>query len=830
MKKILKRYGYLFIAGIIPFLILLIVYYLKDATPFGDHSLLTIDFFHQYGPMLGELFDRIKNGSSLIYSFSMGMGQPFFLNFFNYLSSPFNIVIFLFKRSDLLMSYSFIVAIKVIFSSINMAILFNYKFKRKYIFIPLCILYAFNAYFVAYYWNIMWLDGLVFLPLIILGIEKLIKENKCLLYCLSLAITLYSNFFMGYMICIFSVLYFIAFLFINTNSFNWKDVFAKVRNFFVYSLIAGGLCAFFLIPLYFSLKGISATGDVFPTSQYYDFTLKEFIFNHFSGVGSTVLKSGITCAPNISCGILCLALFFVFLINKKIDFKIKIGYVLILLFFISCFFIPQLDFIMHAFHVPNDLPYRYSFLYCFTMVLIGGYAINKIEDVNALLILIIYLFMMIFVSLISKFEIVNISQNMIYFNYIAITIYFISYLIYRFLRKFIVIPLIIIIVTVSVECIITINNNWLVDQSVSYFYHDYDKMEEVINKIKKDDKEVYRIERKNLLTHSDPTWYGYYGLTGFSSMEYENVAILHNKLGIAGNSINSYYYKKNTPIYDMMFNLKYYLDNSYDDIPVSSNKYNLGLMFGVNQDIINWNLDSNDIDNQNNFLEKASGISNVLEYVDDIDNELYYKSNSGTLIKYNIARPGKYYLLLDNTLINYIYVNNTMYYTNNDYIIPEYLAANNPVLYEYNENYIIEFFVEDITDLYIEYNVAENLLLYRLNEEKMQEAFDILSSNKVKVNAFKEDNITGTVNLKNDLVIYTSIPYDKGWNVFVDNVKVDTFKIGDALLGFSMPSGKHTIVLKYYALYKDIGLVISILSFASLVLIQCKKVKKDKKI
>ena len=53
------------------------VYYLQDVAPFGSKSLLTIDFFHQYGPMLGELVDRIRNGQNLVYSFYMGMGLRF---------------------------------------------------------------------------------------------------------------------------------------------------------------------------------------------------------------------------------------------------------------------------------------------------------------------------------------------------------------------------------------------------------------------------------------------------------------------------------------------------------------------------------------------------------------------------------------------------------------------------------------------------------------------------------------------------------------------------------------------------------------------------------
>ena len=75
-------------------------------------------------------------------------------------------------------------------------------------FIPISLLYGFCAYFVAYYWNIMWLDGMVLLPLITLGIEYIINKEKPFLYIVSLVIMLFANYFIAYMICIFSVLYF----------------------------------------------------------------------------------------------------------------------------------------------------------------------------------------------------------------------------------------------------------------------------------------------------------------------------------------------------------------------------------------------------------------------------------------------------------------------------------------------------------------------------------------------------------------------------------------------------------------------------------------------
>lgn len=42
--------------------------------------------------------------------------------------------------------------------------------------------YALSAFMAAYAWNVMWTDCLVLAPLIILGVEQLVKEKK--LHCI----------------------------------------------------------------------------------------------------------------------------------------------------------------------------------------------------------------------------------------------------------------------------------------------------------------------------------------------------------------------------------------------------------------------------------------------------------------------------------------------------------------------------------------------------------------------------------------------------------------------------------------------------------------------
>ena len=222
IKSLIKNNLIIILTIITGLIIISLIYYLQEVAPFGNYSLLQIDFFHQYAPMLGEYYDRIKNDLNLIYTFNSGLGLPLFRNFLNYLSSPFNLIILLFNKSNLLMSFSIIIGLKAVIASTTMVYFLSKNFAFKsFALIPLAILYGFCAYFGAYYWNIMWLDGMVFLPLIVLGIENIINKNKFLLYIISLALMIISNYFIAYMICIFSVLYFIIYLIIKTEKLHW---------------------------------------------------------------------------------------------------------------------------------------------------------------------------------------------------------------------------------------------------------------------------------------------------------------------------------------------------------------------------------------------------------------------------------------------------------------------------------------------------------------------------------------------------------------------------------------------------------------------------------
>ena len=827
---------------IIALTIICIIYVLNEVTPFGNKSLLQVDFFHQYGPMLGELYDRVHNFSSLIYSFNMGLGLPLFRNFLNYMSSPFNIIMLFFKRNDLLTSYSVIIGLKAVVSSVSMVYYLGKKYKTTELYlIPFGLIYAFSAYFSAYYWNLMWIDGMVYLPLITLGIERIIDDGKWKTYTIWLAIMMLANYYIGYMICIFACLYFIVYSF---NKFVFKKgEFVKSLKTFVRdgvkfadaSLLAAGIIAVVLIPLYFSISSISATGGEIPTSQYYLFTVSDFLKYHFSGVMPTVFASGDITAPNVSCGILAFFLLIAFIVNVEVPVKEKIGYIILLGFFIVAFFFAPLDYILQGFHVPNDLPYRYSFIYSFILILISVYSFRNIKTLNYRMTMLIYIILSVVLMVLASEEYIGISENMIYTNMIILGIYFVFYSIAYANKVDLKIVYVVMIVLSIGDVLLSVNEHFDVSQIVDSFYADYDNVRNKLDYINDNDSELfYRIERENRLTLNDTSWYNYYGMTSFSSMNYENMAILEHNLGMAGNVINSYIYNQSTPIYDTMFDIKYFIGNSrdnkrytlllnsFDDI--YKYDYNVGLGYGVNKNIDNWNREYTDpFKMQNEYMELATGVDNVLVPISYTNSETVYKNGNQGVVKYIYNNPGdNLYFYSDNYNVDFIILNGCLYYNNSNYLYyDDTISELYYQLEDYGEKHIINFISDqNQVVIYVGYSYDDNrdIKLYTINHYNFDKAIQKLRSNKLNITKFKETRIEGNINLSDDMVVYTSIPYDSGWHVLVDGESVKTRALSKSLLAFDASSGEHDVVIYYRVKGLTIGIIVSILSISLLVI------------
>ena len=869
---------YIFLSSLIAFIITQLVAYCFDLIPYGDMTILRMDLYHQYGPLFGELYDRITSGESLIYSWNSGLGSTFLGNFYNYLSSPFSLIILLFGHKNITEAISCMIMLKAVFSAGT----FTYYIKKSLgqhsaITAGFGILYAFCGYFVAYYWNLMWLDAMVFFPLVILGIEKIIKKGKPALYCISLAVIMFSNYYMAYMVCIFSVLYFLTYYFANyplNQKFDItadsKSVIFKLKNslffssglkFAVFSLVAGCLAAVALLPLITVLSQSSATSGSMPTNVMKYFSTFDFLANHLASTEATIRSSGDAVLPNVYCGILTVFLIPLYLYSKKIPIREKAANVILLAVLYFSFNINYLNFIWHGFHFPNDLPYRFSFMYSFVLLTMAVKALINIREYTGRQLLSVGIGLIAFIILVEKITSNNVNDTSLLFSLIFAAGYVVILYLFKDKRFQTSAVSVLLLCTVSSEIALGNTEKYSMNQSKTNYLEGYDDFRQVKSRLDEYNGDtLYRMELTDSRTTMDPCWLDYNGVSVFSSMAYESVANLQQQVGLYGNFINSYTYSMQTPVYNAMFGLKYIVNNdekvrmntelmnelfSVNNYTAYENRYPLSVAFAINKAASRW--DASIYDNpfvaQSDFFRLASGVDGVFSRI-DINEVSYGNINAFSENSFDdgLFRFSK---ITDNQSGNACF-EFTPEVTQNVYIYIDSKSIDSVLVssddFSNNVNSINEPHIYDVgvvpagQTVFVDVNFKSEsnsgtlaFCIYGLNQDKFEEGYDNLLKGNFNISKSSDTFVAGSLNAQTDSTVFTSIPFDSNWRVYVDGERLDRnklYKISDALLAFDVPAGEHTIVFNYYSSGLIVGEFISCITIIIATVIIILKRKK----
>jgi len=858
--KIFYKNRYVFLTTVLATACIAVIYVIFSVFPFGSITVMRMDLYHQYGPLFAELYDRIVEHKSLLYSWNTGGGSSFLGNYLNYLSSPLSFLIFLFDKEDISYAITFIVAFKCILSATSFSYYLKKSFnKDNYFLSAFGILYAFSAYFLAYYWNVMWLDAMIMLPLIALGIEKIFKTGDIKLYTVSLVILFFANYYMGYMCCIFAVLYFFV-CFINTYSndgkLNENAVYEKkystkalMNNVFINrgvkfafaSIIAALICAITLVPVFMILKNSSATSGTFPQTFKSYFDLLDLITSHFALLETTIRSSGDNVLPNIYTGILTFILLPLFLVNNKIKLKEKSTYVVLIIFFVFCFNNNCAEYIWHAFHFPNDLPYRYSYMYSFIIAVMGYKTILNFKGIKVKDIAYTGLAIISFVIICQKFLTNKMTNSTIYATIIFVTLWcgFLFLLKNKNAQKKTV--SFVLVTFILCETIISSIVGLPLNQDNKNYKENYKTYTDAINYIDNKDSGFYRTELCYLNTRMDPAYYGYNGISVFSSMAYESYSQLQSSLGMQSNKVNSYTYNTQTPVFNMMFNIKYLIQtdvslapssNLYKKIYTTSDKksnvyeskYNLPIAYCVNSKIDDWVTDEgNPFEIQSDFVKLATGYSNVFKPVeynstdfdavsgDDVtENGTYWleksdsSSNYGTeTVSLSPTIDGNLYLYVKSSDLKTITVNSEKVSDITQSM--EYAYILDLGYHNKGDEVLVSL---DASTMESE-STSFDFYCYTADDTVVKNMYNSLAGNSLNVESYSDTTIKGTVNAKENCYLYSSIPYDDGWSVYVDGKKAETFEIGGTLLAIELTPGQHKIEYKYFPVGFLYGIIIS---------------------
>lgn len=851
-----KKGVILAITFILPVCLMTIVYIHMGIFPFGNKSLLTIDMHNQYVAFLSYLKEMISGNHSFDYSFSKGIGGNMTGLASYYMLSPFNLILCFWKTDTLPIGITVVTLLKMGCAGLSMGG-YLYKKNGSYSAILFSLCYSMMSYNIVYQQNIMWLDGVILLPLICMGIENICKNNHGIMYMIALAGAILTNYYIGYMLCIFSVLYYTYNMLILYNLSGLKDeiikrkVFESIFCFLKYSLFAGGLSAFVLVPTVMSLQGGKAEFSLSALNFLSKFDLIELLSKFYIGAFDyEQIQYGL---PNIYCGGIILILVLGYFFVDKIKIKEKwLSFFMICILLVS-FHIEGINLVWHALNEPVWFPYRYSFLFSFFLIVLAEKAYGYSEYIKSKVSIILSVIVII-TLLVEKGNYTYLSEIKIYFTVfvIACVLFFIS----NCRKKFLLICIL------AITCLdLFINAIESLEELPYYKYTEYNnfvkKTSPAIDEIKNNDKSFFRIEKTFAYDRNDSMLLDYKGITHYSSTEKQFVKDFLGSLGYRNYGTWVKYNQGSTTAADSLMGIKYILsqNDSFNSlynieqekrgIKIYENKYWLPLGFSVNDEVEKIAVNKQNVFELQNMIYQAMcpeigqpiflkeneikrELNNIQVNIDNSGGEKFTKVNESSSAKVHFEltvknnQPLYMYFPTDESKMQEVEL------VVDGKSIGDYFTVNS-----YNVVYLGKYNVGDVVS--IDFNLKENgafwndELFYYQDMEALLKYSNELKKNKMELKEFSDTYFKGTITgtQKRDK-LFLSIPYDEGWNIKIDNKKVEIKKAFDCMMMVDVPKGEHTIELKYIPIGKNIGRVVTLITLICLcvcTIVNCKKMK-----
>ena len=865
MKLPQRKINYTLLAFLAPMLGMFMVMIVRGFEPFGATSMLYSDMYHQYYPFFVAFRKALLTGDSLLYSWNVGMGMDYLGLISYYLASPLNLLSILIPEGYLLEYFSLLMPIKLGFAGMFFAIFLKKIFKKEDISIVLFgAFYALCAWTMGYQWNVMWLDTFALLPLVALGTVALLRNQKFILYTLTLFLSIYANYYIGLFTCIFVSLCFLCYEICRWESF--KKFFCDLGRIILFSALAIGMTAVLELPAFAALQTTYSSVNKFPVGFKLNIAdentwkglldaMRQVAGNMNGGIKPS-FKEGL---PNLYCGVITTIMAFLFLTCKQVKLREKVCSVFLLLFFMLSFIIRQLDYIWHGFHFTNMIPYRFSFLFSFVMlymayrayllrnlfrlwqVIVAGvfalgiaFCYSDLTDVvywayNGVFLL-LYLAILVYPHLTKRPD-KNASKAEIkaFFEERKANKRLSSQLLLGVLLMELVLNLVNFGVNFSGTTVSNYPRGTIYTQSI------LDYMEET-----RRDNLFYRTEATHSQTLNDGALNDYNGISTFTSSANVSTTKFLKALGYgAKESYNRYCFEESSPVANLFLNLQYMLERqgkveensyfvdlrSFGDVHLLENAAYLPLGFLANNHLIDVNFDTMEdtLPFQNRLFSAATGIQeDVWSFLEGKNLSISgtsvsitsqnktgycaYKTTpdkSGTITyKYIADRTG--FVCVDLNLSkknSFSFWKNGIELYSETYSIPQSLA-------------VCDVEPNDIIEVHLNCNQNEqgtiSLQCGVLNSEVFWKGYDILKESTLKLSTFRNTLIEGTISCNRNGVLYTSIPQNGNWKAYVDNKEVPIVEIGNAMVGLLLSEGNHTVCFVYHNAAFSLGWKISL--------------------
>lgn len=704
----------------------------------------------------------------------------------------------------------------------------------------MAVAYALNGWMIANQLNVMWLDGVILLPIIILGIDKILKNNKCCLFIISYTAMLIINYYIAYMITLFSIIYVIGNLLVNDYIHKRLRKLIAVAGSHIVSLL---LAAFIFLPNLLELKNGKAAYTLSTVKWKVEYNPLKMISKLFDGsFNFSQMPSGY---PNIFVGSIVIIGFLIFFCNNQIQLKRRIITLLITLILVVSMFFEPLDLLWHAMQFPIWYPYRFSFIFCFWIIYVAAIGLDQqVEHIKLKEILIsgvILLAGLIYTALsINSFNYMSLTKYLISLAFISI-----SFLVIHVSNKdnkyYLLCLLVITVGDTGLNAFNSLN-------AISYVSNDdYMKYTATLNRhvndIKQKDNSFYRISKDFYRTRDDPIESNFYGGSTFSSTLRKSTPDFNQKVGNAYTT-GSIDYSNGTIVTDSLLSFKYFINTinynkAYPMIQKSSNRYDVvnndvqkidifqtfksnnsfPLVYTASDNVFSRIIASDPIKYQNSMVKQVTGnnsdvFSENMHYTILSQNTNALTGlNNQVIAKNNLLKDGQITIKYQNKkgMVPYLIVPASM---NQQKCIIKVNGEELNLPSEFQSTFVVSLPNNKDNQITIkllngkvytnEFNIASLNLPKFLNETKTIRN----QNNHIKLNG---NSVSANINVSTRRqAVATSIPYSNGWTLTIDGKKHPIKIINDEFIGFdNLPIGKHQIKLSFYPAGLNAGILIS---------------------
>ncbi|GHP13514.1 membrane protein [Lentilactobacillus fungorum] len=836
------KYLYLIYTIVVPVILVSGLFLILQITPFGGHNLLISDLSTQYLQFFAELRRQLLHLSFSSYSFLISIGDSLVPIYSYYLLSPFNLLIVFFSPAQLPIAIDLIIWLKIVLASASMSVFLGNKY-RSYDFMGICggLAYGLCGFVAMYFYDLMWLDALIWLPVMVYGLEKLFNDSHGWLYVFGLVAIILTNYYMGYIICIFAVIYFTYLMkqsqpknlpFFEHIKFHWR----KVSQFLWYSLISGLLSAIVLVPTFFAML---STGKK-------DISLSNFLFKgtfgpSFAvnlGLGGNDFSGRLVHNPSLFTGSLFIIIGVAYFFSKKITPRSKQSSGILLGSILLGMWLLPLNTFWHMMQPPAGFPFRMVFLFSFSLIMVAyeGYLQGIFQERKVIVLSAAgigavigggYIVANFFQRPMDPFKF-EIPQLMVR-NFVYVLV--VGFLIATILAILLVAAgrpsgkyflTAILAFELMVNFFIATSGAPFGNQRA--FEKTYAQSRRLINRVEKRDhhRQFYRLLvvdqpfrklfRVPYSGYNDSLIFENHGLSSYSSTLNSHTHHVLANLGFSSRNIRRIDMFGSTPVTQHLLGLKYnyYIGNHTNQLQVQKNVAGLGFMTSQRIQGLQF-VENQPFDNQNRLIQAEAGNSRqyfkrpaVMSSSEQTFRDFYqYK------VQFKAKIGGPHYLYLPNVRLHGV-----TFYINGKRLSGLYSGLGTEMipLGRMQSNQVGTLTINAKKEL-----PDPALHISGLDQGQFDRVVKKLNRHQLRVENLRQLNwhgghFKGTVHVgAKQRTLLLSIPYDKGWQLKVDGQSQPVKKVASGFVGATLSTGKHQVAFNYRIRGLTAGISLSVL-------------------